>query len=74
MTQIKHPEENIQNARRAFLGAVSGIAGASLLATASPAAQAAGVNTKARIVIAESSKSVAISCTPRQTHKSGWWQ
>jgi sulfide:quinone oxidoreductase len=52
MTQIKHPEENIRNARRAFLGTVSGLAGASLLATASPAAQAAGVNTKARIVIA----------------------
>lgn len=52
MTQIKHPEENIQNARRAFLGAVSGLAGASLLTTASPAAQAATVSTKARIVIA----------------------
>ena len=52
MTQIKHPEENIPSARRAFLGAIGGLAGAGLLASASPAAQAAAVNTKARIVIA----------------------
>ncbi len=52
MTQTQHPEENIRNARRAFLGAISGIAGASLLTTASTGAQAATVSTKARIVIA----------------------
>jgi sulfide:quinone oxidoreductase len=52
MTQIKHPAENTPSARRAFLGAIGGLAGAGLLASASPAAQAAAVNTKARIVIA----------------------
>ncbi len=51
-TQIKHPAENTPSARRAFLGAIGGLAGAGLLASASPAAQAAAVNTKARIVIA----------------------
>jgi sulfide:quinone oxidoreductase len=51
MTHIKHPEENTPSARRAFLGAIGGLAGAGLLASASPAARAAAVNTKARIVI-----------------------
>ena len=52
MTQIKHPAENTPSARRAVVGAIGGLAGAGLLASASPAAQAAAVNTKARIVIA----------------------